>query len=207
MATNQKQKPQVPQPQPDDSDAQPRSISFVADTTYASTYLKNVYESDEYHNQISLIDEFQKNFLLTLNSNPAYVHLRSIDKGMLKLGDEVLFNINNKRYFIISILDDIAVLRNNEEDVEANYENITPVDDILSKLKPEILSDLYMNIRRNIDITYYTEISFFTTFIEYFKCSEKILYNHLNITAKQQLIKELNDKTGFLKKRSLQSLW
>lgn len=200
-----KQQVEISQEEPEMSS---RQVSFTADADYASSYLKNVYEPDDYHNVNKLLEEFQTNFITIISVNPAYSHLRSIDKSFLRVDDEIIYNGDNKRYFIVAFVQETIKIKGHGAEIEVGMESITPIDEILNKIRPEIFSDLYSNIRKNIDTKYYTETDFFQCFCDYFKCNEKLLYQKLSVTAKERLIKELNNKTGFLnKKGASKSTW
>jgi hypothetical protein len=72
------------------------------------------------------------------------------------------------------------------------------LDEQILRLKSGDISFIYNDFKKNTKIE--SHVDFFYTFTEYFKINEKLLYESLSTRVKNEILEELDERTGCLKK-------
>lgn len=185
-------------------------MSYEADHRYSTgfyddlknpeqhNYLKNIYES---------IQEYLDRFIIEY---PQFDSLRTMDISKLCVGDPVsISNFSDKKIQFVRIYTikslpadklDEFVLMSGDVEVRVNRKHIKIIDDPILRLKGHEISFIYTNFKDKINVD--SHVDFFYVFTEYFKMNEKQVYDSLPNKIKNEILEELNERTGCLRKKN-----
>lgn len=75
------------------------------------------------------------------------------------------------------------------------------------KLPKQVLPQVFVSIREQFTNNDFTGSEIFTTIADYFGMNYEVLYDNIPSIYREQLVRELDDKYGILKKRGLKRLF
>ena len=75
------------------------------------------------------------------------------------------------------------------------------------KLPKQVLAQVFVSIREQFTDNDFTGSEIFTTIADYFGMNYEILYNNIPAIYKEEIVKELDEKYGLLKKKGLKRLF
>lgn len=178
------------------------TVKYDVDSNYSSNYLKDVYESDEYH----LIDQWYKKIREILDEFiekfPEYDKLRLIDVEKLRKGDKVNMIREKQLGILVSYEPPIAKIIVEGKTIEVPTFNLEPApsENPIIKLKGYEIQEMYCEIKSLSNALKDEEIEYFHVFSEYFKINPKTIYNSLTAKHQMAIAKELEKRTGRISK-------
>jgi hypothetical protein len=184
-------------------------MSYNADADYANKYHSDAYNPVSYTYTHNIMLDIQKTLDIIIRDNPQYDNLRLVDTSKLRDGDQIIYNgapEGDLKTGDICIIESI-----NEESFSVRkdgypgshtvrYGQVKVIEDSLLKLKGSDISFLYNTIKAKAKIE--SHVDFFNALSEYLRINEKLLYDSLTPTVKNEVLIELNDRTGCIKKHN-----
>jgi hypothetical protein len=78
---------------------------------------------------------------------------------------------------------------------------------VKKKIPKQTLPQVYVSIRVQFDTNDYTGVEIFTSIADYFGINYEVLYENIPSVYRAELVKELDEKYGVLKKRGVKRLF
>lgn len=88
----------------------------------------------------------------------------------------------------------------NESDIDESIKN-------KRRISKQSMPYIYMEIRKKMNTNEYSPSEIFMTMADYFGINYEIFYDNLPFVYKEELVKEMDEKHGILKKRKIKKLF
>jgi hypothetical protein len=151
-------------------------------------------------------NENYENFKICLNQfiekNPVFKSLKNKEKELLEFGDFVGI-LNKKGHGICQCtFEEEAVIEFNNEMLMVKKSLLRPFDDYITKLNGGQLAQIYQEIQKIIKFKRsFTIVDYFSMFCDYFSTNEKDLYNSLNFSCQEDLLREISKSSQFFSRQ------
>lgn len=183
-------------------------MSFAADTRYSDAYHNDAYDPEKYNYMRGIFTSIQTHMEEFVMANPKFDPIRMMDISKLKPGDNVsVSNSSDKKVpnikacSIKSIEGDIFTLMCGNVEIVVMTRDIKVMDEAILRLKGADISFMYNTFKKSTNTE--SHVDFFYAFTEYFKMNEKQVYDSLSNRVKNEILEELNDRTGCIKKMNV----
>lgn len=201
-------KPDAPSMADSDEFYHESKMSFEADARYSDAYHNDAYDPERYNYMRGIFDSIQENMEQFVVDHPKYDPIRMMDVSKLKAGDNVsVSNSSDKKIpnvktcCIKSIEGDNFVLTCGNVEITVLTRDIKVLDDAILRLKGTDIAFMYNTFKESTNTE--SHVDFFYAFTEYFKMNEKQVYDSLPTRVQNEILEELNDRTGCIKKMNV----
>lgn len=183
-------------------------MSYNAASDFSSSFHSDAYNPETYNYFKGITTSIQKYLDVFVEKNPQFDNLRTLDTSKLKPRDCIGYN--GKQIGDFSCTGRIFII---ESIVNGEYHvqclglesrfvfkpgEIKILDEQILKLKSSDISFIYNEFKKGTNTE--SHVDFFYVFTEYFKINEKLLYESLSGRVKNEVLSELDGRTGCLKK-------
>lgn len=183
-------------------------MNYNADPEFATAYHNDAYNPDTHNYHQGIYTSIQEYLDVFVVENPKYDNLRTLDASKLRAGDTIgcstraidQTGFTNKHFTIVEIVENKLKVQNGNKVYTISIADIKILDEQLLRLRGQDLSFIYIDFKRKTKVD--SHIDFFHNFSEYFKMNDKMLYDSLPEKVKNQILEELNERTGCLKKQN-----
>lgn len=183
-------------------------MSFDADSRYADKFHSDAYDPETYNYMKGMYAAIQNHLDSFIIEYPQFDSLRTMDVEKLRIGDNVaVSNASDKKIASVkacnikSIDHGTYTLTCGNTEIKVETRDLKVIDDPILRLKGTDISFMYTTFKKAINIE--SHVDFFYTFTEYFKMNEKQVYDALSPRVKNEVLEELNERTGCLKKKNV----